>query len=48
MQPSGGHSLLQKSQHAGRPLAFVEAAEISQHTGNSSGEIAEQGIHING
>jgi len=48
MQPSGGHSLLQKSQHAGRPLAFVEAAEISQHTGNSGGDRAQQGVHING
>ena len=48
MQPSGGHSLLEEGQHAGRPLAFVEADEISQRTGNSGGDRAQQGIHING
>jgi hypothetical protein len=48
VEPSEGRTLLEKSQHAGRPLAFVEAAGISQHTGNSWGDRAQFGIHMNG
>lgn len=48
VEPFEGRSLLEKSQHAGRPLEFVEAAGISQNTGISWGDRAQLGSHMNG